>query len=88
MRAVLAMEIAESSRERREMSLKQEYLKQVLESVTMRGGGADLYRCGGASDSTNLDAVIGFDERQLLVNHCHQLLVTVSDVDAARSSER
>ena len=43
----------------------------------MSGGGPDLYWRGGASDSTNLDAVIGFDERQLLVNHCHQLLVTV-----------
>ena len=30
MRAVLAMEIAESSRGRRERSPKQEYLKQVL----------------------------------------------------------
>ena len=45
--------------------------------VWMSGGGPGLYRRGGASDSTNLDVVIGFDERQLLVNHCHQLLVTV-----------
>ena len=62
MRAVLAMEIVESSRGRREMSPKQEYLKQVLEYVRMRGGGAGLYRCGGASDSTNMDALMGFDE--------------------------
>ena len=45
--------------------------------MRMSGGGPGLYRRGGASDSTNLDAVIGFDEQQLLVNHCHQLLVTV-----------
>ena len=45
--------------------------------MKMSGGGPSLYRRGGASDSTNLDAVIGFDERQLLVNYCHQLLVTV-----------
>ena len=82
------MGMAESSRGRRERSPKQEYLKQECCSVRMSGGGPGLYRHGGASDSTNLDAVIGFDERQLLVNHCHQLLVTVSDVDAARSSER
>jgi hypothetical protein len=30
--------------------------------VWMSEGEAGLYRCGGASDSTNLDAVIGFDE--------------------------
>ena len=34
----------------------------------MSGGGPGLYMRGGASDSTNLDAVNGFDERQLLVN--------------------
>ena len=68
MRAVLAMGPAESSKGRRERSLKQEYLKQVLESVRMRGGRSGLYRCGGASGSTNLDALMGFDERQLLVS--------------------
>ena len=67
MLAVLAMGIVESSRGRRERSPKQEYLKQVLESVRMRGGRAGLYRCGGASVSTYLDALMSFDERQLLV---------------------
>ena len=76
-RAALAMGTTESSRGRRERSPKQEYLDQVLKCVLMRGGRGGLYRRGGASDSTNLDTVIGFDERQLLVNHCHQLLVTV-----------
>ena len=33
----------------------------------MSGGGGGLYRRGGASDSTNLDVIMGFDERQLLV---------------------
>ena len=36
--------------------------------VLMSGGEAGLYRCGGASDSTNLDGVMGFDKRQLLVS--------------------
>ena len=71
MLAALAMGIAESSRERRERSPKQEYLDQVLECVRMSGGGVGLYRCGGASDSTNLDALMGFDERQLLVQLNH-----------------
>ena len=67
----------------------------------MSGGGADIYRCGGASDSMNLDAVIGFDERQLLVqlNHrnlnnsqvfilCHHSPVTVNVLLSAFNSKR
>ena len=71
------MGTAESSRGRSERSHKQEYLDQVLKCVLMRGGRGGLYRRGGASGSTNLDVVKSFDERQLLVNYCHQLLVTV-----------
>ena len=72
------MRMAESIRGTRERSPKQEYLKQECFCVWMSGGGPSLYRRGGASDSTNLDAVNGFDERQLLgMNHSHQLLVTV-----------
>jgi len=54
-------------REKGERSHKQEYLKQVLKFVRMRGGRDGLYRCGGASGSTKLDIVKSFDERQLLV---------------------
>jgi len=53
------MGMVENSRGRRERSPKQEYLKQVL---VLCGGEVGLYRRGGASDSTNLDAVIVFDE--------------------------
>ena len=67
MRVVLAMEIAESSRGRRERSPKQEYLNQVLNCVFMRGGRGGLYRRGDASGSTNLDVVKSCDEQQLLV---------------------
>ena len=41
----------------------------------MSGGGAGLYRRGGASDSTNLDDVMDFDERQLLVQLNHMNLI-------------
>ena len=61
-RAALAMGMIENSRGRRERSPKQEYLKQVLCCVRMRGGGGGLYRRGGASDSTNPDVIMGFDE--------------------------
>jgi len=67
-RATLAMGMVESSRGRRERSPKQEYLKQECFGVWMSGGGPGLYRRGGDSHSTNLDAVNGFDEQQLLVN--------------------
>ena len=75
-RATLAMGMAESSRGRRERSPKQKYLKQEYFGVWMSGGGPDLYRRGGASDSTNLDAVNGFDERQLLVNESQPLVTS------------
>ena len=39
----------------------------MLECVRRRGEGAGLYSCAVLSDSTNLDALIGFDEWQLLV---------------------
>jgi hypothetical protein len=61
------MGTAESSRERRERSPKQEYLDQVLKFVSMRGGRGGLYRHEGASGSMNLDVVKSFDEQQLLV---------------------
>ena len=41
----------------------------------MSGGGPGLYRHGGASDSTNLDVIIGFDEQQLLVQLSHKNLI-------------
>ena len=62
-RTALAMGMAESSRGRRERSPKQEYLKQCACGVRMSGGGPDLYSCGGASDSTNLYVIMGFDEQ-------------------------
>ena len=40
--------------------------------VRMSGGGPGLYRRGGASDSTNLDVIMGFDEQQLLVQLSHR----------------
>ena len=79
MRATLAMGMAESSRGRRERSPKQEYLKQVLCCVRMRGGDGGLYRRGGASDSTNLDVIMGFDEQQLLVQLSHRNLINRKD---------
>ena len=41
----------------------------------MSGGGSGLYRHGGASDSTNLDVIMGFDEQQLLVQLNHRNLI-------------
>ena len=41
----------------------------------MRGGGGGLYRHGGASDSTNLDVIMGFNEQQLLVQLSHRNLI-------------
>ena len=43
--------------------------------VRMSGGWLGLYRRGGASDSTNLDVIIGFDEQQLLVQLSHRNLI-------------
>ena len=43
--------------------------------VWMSGGGPSLYRRGGASDSTNLDVIMGFDEQQLLVQLSHSNLI-------------
>ena len=45
----------------------------------MRGGGGDLYRRGGASDSTNLDVIMDFDEQQLLVQLSHRNLINRKD---------
>ena len=41
----------------------------------MSGGGDGLYRHGGASDSTNLDVIMDFDERQLMVQLNHWNLI-------------
>ena len=43
--------------------------------MRMSGGGPGLYRRGGASDSTNLDVIMGFDEQQLLVQLSHMNLI-------------
>ena len=43
--------------------------------MRMRKGGGGLYRRGGASDSTNLDVIMGFDEQQLLVQLSHKNLI-------------
>ena len=43
--------------------------------MRMSGGGPGLYRHGGASDSTNLDVIMGFDEQQLLVQLSHRNLI-------------
>ena len=75
MRTALGMGMAESSRGRRERSPKQEYLKQCACGVRMSGGGDGLYRRGGASDSTNLEIIMGFDEQQLLVQLSHRNLI-------------
>ena len=43
--------------------------------MRMSGGGSGLYRHGGASDSTNLDVIMGFGEQQLLVQLSHMNLI-------------
>ena len=43
--------------------------------MRMSGGEPGLYRRGGASDSTNLDVIMGFDEQQLLVQLSHRNLI-------------
>ena len=43
--------------------------------MKMSGGGPGLYRRGGASDLTNLDVIMGFDEQQLLVQLSHKNLI-------------
>ena len=47
--------------------------------MRMSGGWHGLYRRGGASDSTNLDVIIGFDEQQLLVQLSHRNLINRKD---------
>ena len=46
----------------------------------MSGGGPSLYRSGGASDSTNLNVIMGFDEQQLLVQLSHRNLINRKDL--------
>ena len=45
----------------------------------MSGGVGGLYSRGGASDSTNLDVKMGFDEQQLLVQLSHRNLINRKD---------
>ena len=42
--------------------------------MRMSGRGPGLYRRGGASDSMNLDVIMGFDEQQLLMQLSHRNL--------------